>query len=186
MHGKRFLTIACAVGILVSGACFLPPPHQTPTPPPPLRVDLHGSQGIRVVVTNVAEAHHIDPDELGRWIVLEINRHKDSGTPKARLGGDPIPNEAVFQISVLKELATAETDANSYGYSKWSWTMNIDATLTAPDGSTVWQLSNRKYQYRDSLRLLNGEDVWRTRTVRDLIHFEIVPSLVKQMLFGTQ
>jgi hypothetical protein len=122
---------------------------------------------------------------LGRRIVLEINSQRDFRTPKARLGGAAASDEALLQVSVVTELAKQGAEPDAHGYSQWTWTMNIDATLTAPDGSIIWQQANREYQSKGWFRLSDGDDSWRTSLVRDRICYDISHSFVKQMLSGT-
>jgi hypothetical protein len=185
MQGKKYLTIACAAGILASGACLLPPPRQTLPPPPLLRIDLRGVQSIRVAVTNNSETRHIDADELARWIVVEINTHKDSGTPKARLKGTERPNEAILRVTLLGETANG-TSINVHGYAEHMWTVNIDAVLTAGDGTVIWRQANRSYQSKGSFPVSASDDGWRNPSIRDRIGYDISQSLVKQMLFGAE
>ena len=184
MHGKRVLTIACTTGILVSGACFLPPPRRTLPPPPTPHLDLRGSQSIRVVITNESKTHNVDPDELRRWFVSAINESRYSGIPKARLDAVAKPHEAVLKISLTNEDASHEANTDPKGYTQWTWKVDINATLTAADGSIVWSQAGTQYQSHRLSSLSNGKDAWNDIPARNQLNYAISRSLVKQLLLG--
>jgi hypothetical protein len=68
MLNKKLLTLACAAGILVCGACGM---FDRPLPPP-MRLFV-GIHTVRVVVTNKSATHQIDADGVQQAIIKELN-----------------------------------------------------------------------------------------------------------------
>src|SRR5208283_5679577 len=119
MLRKKLLTIACVVGILACGACFMPSPNQSPPvrPPipisPPKRTDLSGIRMILVEVTNTSGTHHVDPQAFSRMIASVYNEHTHPLYPRAYTQGAPKPDDAVLQVTIMKEITGPEMGVNA-------------------------------------------------------------------------
>lgn len=178
MVRTKLITLACAVGILACGACFLPPPPQPP--PPPLRIDLRGSRAIRVEVTNTSATRHVDPDDMSRWIVASINAQRREGIPAARAGGEPAEGDAVLRVSILAESLvsrpTTQGPSNAVQIQ-----LTIDATLTRPDGAIVWQEREHPYRSNGDYILSSSGDSWIWKSEKAWVHYSLCNLLVARM-----
>ncbi|HKF48175.1 MAG TPA: hypothetical protein VKB38_12515 [Terracidiphilus sp.] len=133
MHRKQLVTLGSAVGILACGACFLPPPRPAPPRPRP-HLNLHGSNRIRVTVTN-SGTQAIDTAMLERCLVGSINHRRPAGVPAAVGGGNAQNNDAVLQVTVENETATPEPQRSSRDVSTWDVKVTLSATLAQAGGT---------------------------------------------------
>ena len=139
MLKKKLVTLACAVGILACGACFLPPlPEHLPAPPP-VQLELQGVHRIHVVVENASPAHHLDSDKLASWIAV---RAKSLGRSKkvTAFGGPSAPDQdGELKVTVLSETATPAQNAKKDGSAEWTFQVNVSAELRNTAGVSVWR-----------------------------------------------
>lgn len=190
MLEKKLLTLGCAMGILACGACFYPPPGGPPAGPPlpPLRprvrINLDGSRRILVRVTNVSETHHVDPVPVGSWIAESINTQSEGDAPIAIAGNETTPWDAVLQVSIVKESASETATQSPAGTSREAVQLNIDATLTLPDGTVVWRETNRPYRSGDWGLLANSADPWSPANLGHWIHYYVCRTIVSQAFYG--
>jgi hypothetical protein len=178
MVEKKLLTLACAVGILACGACFLPPlpEHQ----PPPPRIELQGIQSIRVAAANVSELHHIDPSALAKAVANSIElRARETGV-NATAQGSAGPADAVLAITVLSESAILSLSSNK----RLSLLINVSATLTRQDGAVIWRETDAAYQFSYSLRSDDSEDVWQSAFLRTWVTNMLSTRIVNRMFYG--
>lgn len=109
MRSKQLLTALCALGILGSGACFLPPQREIEAPPPlPLHVDLRGSRRIRVAVTNSSPTQHMDAKNLAWAVTAMLNQKANESGITAYEDGQSNPRDAVLRIAIVRESAIAQ------------------------------------------------------------------------------
>jgi hypothetical protein len=181
MVRKKLVTLACAVGLLACGACFLPPLPQPA--PPPLRLPLGRSRAVRVEVTNDAPTHHIDPVEFRGWIVAAINLQRQPVVPPAHIDGEASPDDAVLQIHIVDESAIAEP-ANPAVANAAAVQVTLDATLTRPDGAIVWRQMHRLYRSDARYRFADSADPWSSPSFAAWVHDSVCHTLVSQMLDG--
>jgi hypothetical protein len=181
MVSKKLITLACAAGIVACGACYLPSPHEPP--PPPLRIDLSGSEAIRVEVTNASATHHFNPADLSRWIAASINAQRRAGIPPARAGGEAVEGDAVLRVSLVDEsLVSAPTTQGSSNAVQVQLT--LDATLTRPDGAIVWQERKHPYRSNGDYILSASGDSWVWKSVRFWVQRDFCNLLVARMFAG--
>ena len=177
MVEKKLLTLACAVGILACGACFLPP---APYRPPPPRIELQGIQSIRVAAANVSESHHVDPSALAQAVANSVElRARETGV-NATAQGSAGPADAVLAITVLNESATPSPSSDK----RLSLLINISATLTRQDGAVIWRETNAPYQFSYNLRSDDSEDVWQSAFLRTWVTNMLGNRLVYRMFYG--
>lgn len=182
MLEKKLLTLGCVAGILLCGACFLPPPRQTL---PPLAVDLSGSSRILVRVTNISETRHVDPVVLGRLIAREIDDERPAGAPRAFVGDESQHDDTVLQISIAKESAGSEASAGATtGQMSTFVQLAINASLTKPDGVVVWHEVNQ--QYRSNGRGQWAADPWSSPAFTNWLRYYVAVRLVSHFLFGAR
>ena len=176
MVEKKLITLACAVRILVCGACFLPPlPEHQPPPPPLPRLALAGIQSIRVSVTNTSESHHLDPLDLARAVTKSINEQANETGISAY---DQIyAGDAVLAITVLSESATPSTT----GDKKVSFLIDISATLTRQDGAVIWRETDAAYPFSYNLTSDHSEDAWQNAFLRTWLTNMLGTGLVHRM-----
>lgn len=181
MVRKKLLTLLSAVGLLACGACFLPPPHPQPPPPPPY---LRGVNGIFLEVTDSSDPRRIDTDHLGQWIATSINTWDQGRKPKVHWGGQRSAGDAVLHVSVGNEGAVSEPKPQS-SETRWTFTASIAATLTAADGTVLWQNSNRQFHLTRLLNASTPELAWQAPAVAAWLH-AIAYTLAVNMLHGDQ
>jgi hypothetical protein len=138
---KKLLTVACALGILACGACFLPPipAPRHPAPPTPVQAGLHGIHRIRVVATNVSDSRHLNADELAMEVANRINwLARDTGIT-ASASSQTGDEEAVLEVKIDKESATPSTVFSTEKVEAWSFSIEVSTTLMDRGGRILWQ-----------------------------------------------
>jgi len=161
MIGKKFLTLACAAGILATGACFLPPlPEHHPTSPPPL-IDLAGIKTIRVEVLNQATVPHLVPSEVAEGVATRLNNRRRETGARAVVQPGTGNEDAVLSITILSESAAEAGTATQAGTRRWSLRSWVSATLTRRDGKVVGQLTNTPYSTPFIFTEPDAADVWK-------------------------
>ena len=176
MVKKKLVTLACAIGILACGACFLPPlpEHQ----PPPPRIELLGVQDIRVAAANVSELHHIDPSALAKAVANSIElRARETGVNASAQEGAGAAGDAVLAITVLDESATPSPSSNK----RLSLLINVSATLTRQDGAVIWRETDAAYPFSYNLTSDHSEDAWQNAFLRTWLTNMLGTGLVHRM-----
>src|SRR5271168_4638715 len=102
---KKLITLACAVGILACGACFLPPPRMH-TPPPTVPPNLLGINRIRVVASNTSPTQHLDAAQLSLWLANQISGQARNATITGFSAQQAKNEDAVLEVTILNESAT--------------------------------------------------------------------------------
>jgi hypothetical protein len=176
MIEKKLITLACAIGILACGACFLPtlPEHQPPPPPLP-RLALAGLQSIRVSVTNTSESHHLDPTDLALAVTKSINELTNETGVSAydqRYAGD-----AVLEIHVVSESSITIPPGNKGVI----FQVTISATLTRKEGDVMWRETNAAYPIACSFAPADSSNVWTEPIVRNWVINALSQRLVHRM-----
>lgn len=150
MHRKRLITLIAFLGILLCGACFLPPPRPAtpPRPPRPARsgLDLRGCKRLRVVATSKSDTHHLDAGMLEQCVAASINQRHQPGIPPATGGGSANAGDAVLWIDVEQVSANAETQQLSDKTITWDFDLTFSASLVRSDGVALWNAPNQLYQ----------------------------------------
>jgi hypothetical protein len=177
MVEKKLITLACAIGILACGACFLPPMPYHPLPP---HLELQGIQSIRVEAANVSESHHLDPPVLANAVANSIElQARETGVSAydRRYAG---VGAAVLQINVLSESATTSLSSDK----RLSVVINVSATLTRQDGQVIWRETDAPYRFGYNLRPDDSEDVWQSAFLRTWVTNLLGTELVHRMFYG--
>jgi|ERR1035438_1476691 hypothetical protein len=178
MVEKKLITLACAIGILACGACFLPPlPEHRPPPPPPLpqRLALAGIQSIRVSVTNTSELHRLNPSDLARAVTKSINEQVNETGVSAydqRYAGD-----AVLEIQVLSESSKPFPS----GQKGMVFEVTISATLTRKGGDVMWRETSVAYPIACFFAQADSSDVRNEPSVRNWVMSTLSNRLVNRM-----
>ncbi|HTV16565.1 MAG TPA: hypothetical protein VMD92_15850 [Acidobacteriaceae bacterium] len=170
MDRKKLLTASSVVGLLACGACFLPPPR-------PPRMHPLGSESVYVKVTDLSQPPLVDGDAFGRSVAQDINAK--THRPTARCGGEVTSDDAVLQVFLIRETATA--GPSSPGAFEWTLTFTTYATLSAPSGASPSQLPSHLHRWKGSLPESAPELAWRDPKVRywlDNVANEVSLSLV--------
>ena len=137
MDKEKLVTLACVLGILACGACFLPPPrpNHPPPPPPPPQPALHGIATILVDVSNQSESRHLNSSDLAVAVARDIRL----------LGYSPhitaLDKGAVDPDARLAVLIRNETLIRQQGPVRWFISVEALSTLTARDGRVLWSES---------------------------------------------
>jgi hypothetical protein len=180
MQRKKLLAVACALGILACGACFLPPPRPTA---PPLAPDLRASRRIRVEVANLSPTQHIPPQRFSRTLVERMNDRLARAVIKARTNTDAQTGDAVLHIEILQE-SVASKSAPSYPRQSgvvFSLSVIFNGTLTAANGAVVWHVTNRTFTSQP-LYVSNVAAPWDDRN--HVIDYLLAHDVVSQ-IFGS-
>ena len=162
MLRKKLLTVACALGILACGACFLPPlPAPRPTAPPvPIQPRWHDIYGVRVVATDVSDAHHVDGENLAMKVANRINwMARDTGI-RAVASSQPGSEQAVLELKILKESATQSTFTSTSTQDRWLFSIEASVSLTDRNGQVLWQDPEPAVTYQTRYPWVTSIDRW--------------------------
>jgi hypothetical protein len=184
MVEKKLLTLACAVGILACGGCFLLP---DPKPPAlPVRIDVSGIRTIGVEVLNSSETHHLDPNTLARRIRDMITLQARDVKVKAVLRkGTAIGNEdATLQVTILGEHGEPEQPESRSMDAKWDFQVRVSAILTKKNGTVVWRESNPDYRFSTEVPPVKPAEILAHPSMQYFLTDGISERLVARMLSG--
>jgi hypothetical protein len=184
MLGKKLLTLACAAGILGSGACFLPPLPQHVPPPPPIRLDLQGIQKIRVEVTNKSESQYLLPDALANFIANRLIARASTAHVEASPQEEAIDEDAVLAVTVLDEAATPIAPLSHGEGNAWDIRVRVAAVLTRKDGKVVWQESDGVYQFNRPSQPETPDQLWKDFALRNGLTIALGDRLAYRLLSG--
>ncbi|MGH9598621.1 MAG: hypothetical protein ACRD27_02055 [Terracidiphilus sp.] len=186
LREKKLITLACAIGILLCGACFLPPPRPKPFPPIPIRIDLQGIRSIRVEATNASGTPHLVPADIEYEVSDYINlaTRKTVVSAPFRKGGDP--GDALLKITVLSESAQLESQGPPAGFEQWSLGIGISATLTKQDGHVLWRESQPVYWLTHDFLAKESKGGWNDLAVRSWAVDGLSHELVNRMFYANQ
>jgi hypothetical protein len=181
MFEKKLVTLACAVGILACGACFLPPLPQHAPPPPPVQLDLHGIQRIRVQVIDNSEPHRLAASDVANWVALRVTSQAKRANVTAFSQKEPANEDAVLQVTLLSE--TAAPQPNETG-AAWDFHVNVSAVLTKAGGQVVWQESDGVYEFHRASRPESVEELWKDPAIQNWLTLAVGDRLAYRMLSG--
>jgi hypothetical protein len=186
MLGKKLLTIACVVGILACGACFLPPIGNTPRdpPPPPLRDELRGIKTIDLFVDDNSDSHLVVPAQVAGRIGGKMDWLEDRTHINCAFRATPRPRDAVLRITLLKESATQRAPESSQTGPGWLLELTINATLTGPDGQILWQQKNVTYSDNESFQPNDPGEISKDQKILDWISGRFSDQLLDAMFYG--
>jgi hypothetical protein len=173
MNRKKLLALGCAVGILAFGACF--------TPPPRIRVNLHGAHRIVVRVTNTSETRHIDPAMLSKCIADLVNLCIE-GHAKAVADGEIRPGDAILDIAILKEDAVEQTARKPRDSTLWRISLTLATNLRRSDGSVLWTEPNHTYSTWTGTD--RGTEAWNAPGLANGISGGVCDKVAERMLYG--
>jgi hypothetical protein len=157
MAGKKLLTLACAVGILACGACFLPP---LPPPKPKPGIYLHSIRSIGVSVRNETESHHVNPSLLQQAAVMHINL-LTNGIQVNAVGQGPVASDdAVLEVAIVNERVSEFPPSHPGGCRELEFQISVYATLTRKDGRVMWQETNDQQTVSACLTRAEPSDAW--------------------------
>jgi hypothetical protein len=184
MLKKKLLTLACAVGILASGACFVPAliddVHRPP--PPPMSIDLHGIRRLDVTVTDTSTLKKVDTDKLADQIRFELNELSRDTKVKARDPKDRKPADASLKITVLDESATPSPEKDAFEQEFWIFRIRIAASLTTRDGQEIWHQSGQDYSYSRRMNKQDPAETWNRAGVS--VFYQLPSQFVRSMFYG--
>jgi hypothetical protein len=183
MPRDKLVTLACALAILASGACFLPPPRPGPPPPPPL-ARVRGIRSLCVRVTNQSQTQHTDPVAFGHWVVESIDKNAYHGMPKAHLGEANQFDDAILQISIADErLIAPPLEAAEQGI-RYSFALKMDVTLTSSSGTEIWSEKDLT-EYRSYIfQFAAPDDPWKSNRFEDWVRNSVCATLVSRALWN--
>jgi hypothetical protein len=187
MERKKLITLTAVVGILLCGACFLPPPparSRRPPQSPPSRsqLDLQGSKRLRVTVADTSGAHQVDIGMLEGCVADSINRHKEPGVPPAVAGGEASAGDAVLSMAIEKESAAPEAQQLSDDSITWDFDVTLSVSVARADGVVVWTRPGRVYQ--GVVLTAKDGDPWNSGSFGPRARPYICDPLAVQMLAG--
>lgn len=178
---KKLITLACAIGILACGACFLPPPRMH-TPPPPVSPNLRGISRIRVVASNTSPAQHVDAAQLSIWLASQISVQAREAKITGFSAQQAANEDAVLEVIILSESATPLPGTNPGDEQNWELRLSLTAVLTRTDGQVAWRESNGDYTASRLLAREPEPDVWKEPIVQGWLTRGVGNRLVYRML----
>jgi hypothetical protein len=129
MLEKKLVTLACAVGILACGACFLPPLRDPAPPLPPALASVHI---IAIQVEDGTASNLFDPLIMSSATAINFNRLWNEFPLRAEASNAGGPSDAALRIAVLRK--TASCIPGDKGRKFCSIEMIASFTVTATDG----------------------------------------------------
>ena len=181
MIEKKLLTLAGAAGILLCGACFLPPLPQHPPLPPPVRRGLEGVREIRVEVANVSKSFHLGVSALAVE-VADIVSAQSHGKIKAHTSKEAGDGDAVLRIEISSEKATRVPGPGES--ETWYFEIDASATLTRSDGNVIWTATDQRIFLSEGFPRPAPADAWDDREAINRLQAVIGSRLVFPMLYG--
>jgi hypothetical protein len=177
MLNKKLLTLACAVGILVCGACGM---FDRPLPPPmTLFVGIHT---VRVVVTNKSATHQIDADGVQQAIIKELNMPSNQTHMRAVPDGDA---DCTLSLDILDEDARKSIQDPQRDGALWSFRALFSTKLTGKDGKPLWAKTKWPYESNFGFYRLHGRDItnaWTEPAFRKEFNESLASQLVEELL----
>jgi hypothetical protein len=174
MLKKKLLTLACALGILACGACFLPPDRSNPPPlPPPLRESLRRIRTIRVEAANQAGPGPINPVDLALAVATDINANALGRHVRARVASSP-ECDAHLQVTIQ-----SETASHTSGVANWHIAVGVSSILSGRDGRVLWS-ETHFYSLNRPFAENAPDQLWQHKEIQSWLAW----SLVKRMLNG--
>jgi len=182
MLEKKLVTLACAVGILACGACFLPPlPEHVPTPPP-VQLDLRGIHRIHVAVENASATHHLDADRLASWIAVRTQSQARGKKLTAFSGPSAPDQDGELKVTVLTESASPGQKGYKKGTVGWTFEVSVSAELRNSAGVTVWRENSGHYQFEHDEKPGDAAAAWADNDLSDWLMADVGNRLVFRML----
>jgi hypothetical protein len=183
MLAEKLLTLACAVGILACGACFVPDlvdkAHRPPPPPTPLRINLQGIRSLRVIAVNASEPSRIDSATLAKSVAHSLNIQSKSTKAHAHRATPGDNADATLTISILS--AVVEPASRSeYRFANWKLSTHLSARLVRRDGQEIWSAAD--FEDADPEVAKDEEDAIRQISIDS---YEVLSDrLVDRMLYA--
>jgi hypothetical protein len=181
MLGKKLLTLACAAGLLVLGACFLPPLPVRQPPPAPPRIDFHGIRRLCVTVSGKSRSRRLSVRDLAANIAEDVNQRVDKHILRASAACRPSDN-GTLQVDILSESAAQQANSASSVTPRWSAAVALNATLTDRAGTVIWHAANFQFSYPFPIVAPDAETMWSTAEGR--IRYVLGNRLVTRLLNG--
>ncbi len=182
MLKKKLLTLACAIGILAFGACFLPPIYHTPPAPPPnLRPELGHIRTLHVRVSDMSQPSHLDTDRVAKSISEEMKLLTNGYIVVAPTADSA---DAVLDVTVTNENASAQTVNPVSGNTIWLFEINVSSSLMSADGEVLWKSTDDRVHFARAISPHHGQDIWREGIIRreapDTLAARVVAQLVEK------
>jgi hypothetical protein len=185
MLAKKLLTLACAFGILICGACFAPPYNPPPRPaPPPLHIDLRGIRRIDIIATDESQLKKLDVHKFADRMAIEINVLSRDTRVRVRHQDDPKPADGVLKITVLEEKARLTPVKDVPSVVNWTLEIRVAASLTNRAGQEIWSQSGREYTYSGRMSTQDAAQFWESRAAPGSMPYQLCPRFVHSMFYG--
>jgi len=179
MLKRKLLTLACAVGILASGACFNT--WGPPTPPLAPRIKSSGVHSIDVEVANLSQSQHIDPSTLARLVAESVNAYSRDTKVKAHARSNAGTEDTVLTITILDESAAHDPSrVLPSNMLPWSIDVSLSATLKQKDGQVLWQEKEDHYRVPSWSKAVDTTYPWKDPSVSYSLSFDVI----RRMLFA--
>jgi hypothetical protein len=174
MVKEKLVTLACVLGILACGACFLPPPRPYhPPPPPPLRPSLQGVRTIAIAVSNQSESRRMNPADLATMMTHDI-QFSDYGSRITAIGEGVADPDAHLVVAIQKETLSQEQTGV-----RWIVSIDVLSTLTARDGSVLWSDSH-VYSLTRPFPENEPDEVWQHIQIQNWLAQSLVTRMLRE------
>jgi len=160
MLERKLVTLACAAGILATGACFLPPLPDRKPPAPPIALDLLGVKTIGVSVVDKSSGQHISSSGVASAIELRLATDGRRANLSAFPAEDGKEHDALLEVTILSVSAAPGADPAGSGI-VWDLNVNVSAVLTKTGGSVIWHEDDPLYHVRHRTRQEPEETMWK-------------------------
>jgi len=103
MYWKQGLTLACAVGLVLTGACFVPTRSDYRPPPVP---PLAPGTLVRVLVTNGSQSRLVEPVRFAEVLADDLRRQDKLAARPGQAEGSNQGGEAQWRVEIRDEKLT--------------------------------------------------------------------------------
>lgn len=178
MLKQKLITLAGTLGILACGACF----RDTYKPPPPPALAKEGIRNLRVVLIDVTEQHRINLPVLAGLVVLDLNDQGRSAGVRATARDNPRA-DAILEVTIHSLSAAPQTTSASDERQSWGFTAQTSATLRRINGEVIWRSRTLTQSPRLDSYTRDEEAMWKDPITQGALLREIGFSLSNASIY---
>jgi hypothetical protein len=181
MLKRKVVTLACAAGILATGACFLPPLPDRKPPAPPIALDLQGVKSIGVQVVDKSAVQRVSSSALAGAIALRLATEGRRADLAVFRGETLKEHDALLEVTILNVSAVPVANSSGSGM-VWDLDASVSAVLARNGGKVIWQETG-DYHTRYETGQESEGDLWKDDAIlKSRLSQEIANKLVFRLL----
>jgi hypothetical protein len=178
MHRRKLLTVACALGVLACGACFLPPLRE---PPPPLPPSLAAVRTIAVQIEDSSAHDLIHEAPMSAAVASNFNRLWAEFPVRALPYVEAGRYDAVLKVTIIQK--TVSGGSTSHGNQLWTFEILASLALTASDGRILQSETNQRSRFGFSSKIGLAPGTWNSAPIRNQAAYALAMTVGDRLLF---